>query len=139
MINSDFVTEASRQGLVTTSQRNLDLLRGICDAFIAAALQLCRHDKLRYTWMRFLPKTKEHQYDHFWGRLVDMLQTNLRLHPLMLPWSESTFRPIPELYTVPDKMLDKKGNPLFRDTRVESYLSKNYQRKDLSILDDYGW
>ena len=132
------MTEASRQGLVTTSQRNLDLLGGICDTFIKAALEFCEHEKLRYTWMRFLPNKKEHRYDHFWSRLVGMLEEKLRLHPLVLPWSESTFRRIPELYPVPGKLLDDEGEPLFGDKSPETYLSKNYKWTDVEILSVYG-
>ncbi|KAK7947853.1 uncharacterized protein PG986_008739 [Apiospora aurea] len=55
LIQADFVTDAARQDIVRDSLRNLSLLDGVADAFIEAVLQFCRHDILRYQWMRYLP------------------------------------------------------------------------------------
>ncbi|KAM0261042.1 hypothetical protein ACHAQJ_002481 [Trichoderma viride] len=78
LINSDFVTQANRQDIVTTSDRNIGIRRGIADAFILAISEFCNHPKLQYTWMRFLPDRKGHHFaakkrkvfaSHFWPPL----------------------------------------------------------------------
>ncbi|KAH7127402.1 hypothetical protein EDB81DRAFT_662832 [Dactylonectria macrodidyma] len=137
LIHSDFVTQANRQGIVTTSRRNLGILEGIYDAFIQGILEFCDHPALRYTWMRFLPNPNDH-YDHFWSRLVAKLQTNLRLEPVLQPWGEGRLQPITDLRRLLACQLDSHQEPLLRDTDSEIYISNRYQESDLDKLTTYG-
>ncbi|KAF7557599.1 hypothetical protein G7Z17_g520 [Cylindrodendrum hubeiense] len=137
LINSDFVTQANRQGIVTTSRRNLGILEGIYDTFIQAVLEFCDLPALQYTWMRFLPNTNDH-YDHFWSRLVTRLQANLRFEPVLRPWSEGHLRPITDLRRLLASQLDSHQEPLFRDTEPEIYISNKYRESDLNKLTTYG-
>ncbi|KAH6999499.1 hypothetical protein EDB80DRAFT_724771 [Ilyonectria destructans] len=137
LIHSDFVTQANRQGIVTTSRRNLGILEGIYDAFIQAILDFCDHPALQYTWMRFLPNPMDH-YDHFWSRLVTKLQANLRFEPVLRPWSEGRLRPITDLRRLLAYHLDSHQEPLFGDTDPEMYISNKYQESDLHKITAYG-
>ncbi|KAH8756733.1 hypothetical protein F5883DRAFT_569163 [Diaporthe sp. PMI_573] len=55
LIQSDFVTGATRQDIVATSPRNQGIVKHISDVFIQSVLQFCEHPHLRYTWMMSLP------------------------------------------------------------------------------------
>jgi hypothetical protein len=56
LIHSDFVTQANRQDIVTTSERNIALRKAIGDAFVTGVQQLCMRPNLQYKWMRYLPR-----------------------------------------------------------------------------------
>ncbi|KAK7403350.1 hypothetical protein QQX98_010871 [Neonectria punicea] len=137
LIHSDFVTQANRQGIVTTSRRNLGIIEGIYDAFIEAVLQFCNLPVLQYTWMRFLPNTKDH-YDPFWLRLVTKLQQQLRFELVLWPRSEGRPRPIAGLRRLLASQCDSDHQPLFTDTDPGMYISNKYQESDLNKLTTYG-
>ncbi|KAJ4190314.1 hypothetical protein NW755_005456 [Fusarium falciforme] len=69
LIQSDFMTNASREHIVTTAARNIGLRDGICEAFIKAVLEFCNHETLQYTWMQFLPDKENKVYSEFWSTL----------------------------------------------------------------------
>ncbi|KAL7941030.1 hypothetical protein V8C42DRAFT_335914 [Trichoderma barbatum] len=136
LINSDFVTQASRQDIITTSGRNIGIRRGIADAFVQAILELCNHPKLQYTWMRFLPNKDQH-FDPFWSQLVMLLDEKLKEAAVLRPRSEKSFRLISSLRFPVDSQLDRHGEPLFKDNNPEMHISKNYTRDDIKILRQY--
>ncbi|RFU80710.1 hypothetical protein TARUN_1479 [Trichoderma arundinaceum] len=138
LINSDFVTKADRQDIVTTSDRNIGIRRGIAEAFIQAVLEFCNHPKLQYTWMRFLPDRNEHQFDPFWSQLVTLLEEKLKITPILRPRSETSLRLISDLRSLLNSQMDSHGDPLFNDVSPEKYLSKNYAWKDIDSLRKYG-
>ncbi|KAL7793993.1 hypothetical protein V8C43DRAFT_280823 [Trichoderma afarasin] len=137
LINSDFVTQANRQDIVTTSGRNIGIRRGIADAFIQAVLEFCNHPKLQYTWMRYLPEKKQH-FDPFWSQLVNLLEDRLKDTAVLRPRSENSFRLISSLRYSVDSQLDRHGEPLFKDSNPEMYISKRYSKDDIIILRNYG-
>lgn len=67
VIQSDFVTQASRQDVMETT-RNLTILREIAVTFADAVLKMCTHNTLQFQWMRYLPK-KESVTEGFGGNL----------------------------------------------------------------------
>ncbi|KAL7908107.1 hypothetical protein GGI35DRAFT_469887 [Trichoderma velutinum] len=137
LINSDFVTQANRQDIVTTSSRNIGIRHGIADAFIQAVLELCTHPKLQYTWMRFLPD-KSQRYDPFWSQLVTLLDEKLKETAVLKPRGQDSLRLISSLRFTVDSQLDRHGKPLFRDNNPKMYLSKEYAKDDIMILRRYG-
>ncbi|UKZ78366.1 hypothetical protein TrVFT333_006103 [Trichoderma virens FT-333] len=136
LINSDFVTQANRQDIVTTSGRNIGIRRGIADAFVKAVLEFCNHPKLQYTWMRFLPN-KDQRFDAFWSQLVTLIDDKLKKTAVLKPKSENSFRLISSLRYSVDSQLDRHGEPLFRDNDPEMHISKQYRKEDISILRKY--
>ncbi|EHK18343.1 uncharacterized protein TRIVIDRAFT_47475 [Trichoderma virens Gv29-8] len=136
LINSDFVTQANRQDIVTTSSRNIGIRQGIADAFIQAILEFCNHPKLQYTWMRFLPNKDQH-FDAFWSQLVTLLDDKLKETAVLRPRSETTFRLISSLRYSVDSQLDRHGEPLFRDNNPEMHISKHYAKEDVNILRNF--
>ncbi|KAL7954137.1 hypothetical protein V8C34DRAFT_320194 [Trichoderma compactum] len=137
LINSDFVTQANRQDIVTTSGRNIGIRRGIADAFIQAALEFCNHPQLQYTWMRYLPEKKQH-FDPFWSQLVNLLEDKLKETAILRPRSENSFRLISSLRFSVDSQLDRDGERLFKDNNPEMHISKRYSKDDITILSNYG-
>ncbi|KAK4077822.1 uncharacterized protein Triagg1_3516 [Trichoderma aggressivum f. europaeum] len=137
LINSDFVTEANRQDIVTTSSRNIGIRRGIADAFIQAIHKFCTHPKLQYTWMRYLPEKKQH-FDPFWSQLVNLLGDKLNQTAILRPRSETSFCLISSLRFPVESQFDRHGEPLFRDSIPEKHISKNYSKDDIMILRSYG-
>ncbi|RYO86238.1 hypothetical protein DL764_009033 [Monosporascus ibericus] len=53
LIHSDFVTQANREDIVTTSSRNPHPLDGPAEAFVVAMRDLCQHPTLKYRWMSY--------------------------------------------------------------------------------------
>ncbi|KAK2934816.1 Histidine kinase/HSP90-like ATPase superfamily [Fusarium oxysporum f. sp. vasinfectum] len=117
LIHTDFVTEASRQGIVTTSLRNRGLLNGIADCFIKAIEEFCQHPTLQYQWMRWLPQRNSYPWDSFWSGLLDRINRAYRK-------SKFFARSALENWTT--------------YTSCEIYLAKEYTRDDLKLLETYG-
>ncbi|KPM37810.1 hypothetical protein AK830_g8763 [Neonectria ditissima] len=138
LIQTDFVTEASRQGIVTTSLRNQALLDGIAECFVKAAKEFSLHPTLRFQWMRWLPQPKSYPWDGFWTSLLDKIHEKIKPVPLVRTWSNGTLQTISHLGPLQPWALDQHGEPLFRDGSPESYLSKNYEAADTSLLVPYG-
>jgi hypothetical protein len=77
-MHTDFVTEASRQGIVTASRQNQGLRSGIADCFIEAVKQFCQHPTLQFQWMKWLPRRDAYPLDNFWKGLLDEIDTRIR-------------------------------------------------------------
>ncbi|KAK7425103.1 hypothetical protein QQX98_000017 [Neonectria punicea] len=138
LIHTDFVTEASRQGIVTTSLRNQALLDGIAECFVKAAKEFSQHPTLRFQWMRWLPQPKSYPWDGFWTGLLDKIQEKIEAVPLVHSWNKELLQPISSLGPLQPWALDQHGEPLFRDSDQEFYLSKKYMAADASLLVPYG-
>ncbi|KAF5006291.1 hypothetical protein FDECE_7322 [Fusarium decemcellulare] len=137
LIQSDFMTNASREGIVVTAARNTGLLGSIADAFIEAALQFCNHPTLQYTWIRFLPDKPKNAYEDFWFRLVTRIKEKVRTTPLIRPDSGGALRLITDLCQPRPRYADKKNNLLLRDLEPEISLSRHYGDHEVTILRDF--
>lgn len=141
LIHSDFVTQANRQNIVSTSERNVGLRKAISDAFVEAVLQFCNHPKLQYTWVRYLPQRAHLPLEPFWRDLVVQLRDALQAKPVLRSRSDRQDKlfKIKELGRLTDMQVDKDGNPLLPDLpKLELYLSATYGAKDVAILSEYG-
>ncbi|OTA98084.1 hypothetical protein M426DRAFT_17772 [Hypoxylon sp. CI-4A] len=139
LIHSDFVTQANREDIVTTSSRNLRLLDTLAEAFTTGMRQFCQHPTLKYQWMRYLPKTSSHS-DSFWGKLTDKIKHRLLNEEIILLHDSSELRTISRTVRLPTTTLDRYNNPLFDDLpgHEACYVSLSYASKDLDILNEYG-
>lgn len=137
LIQGDFVTQANREDIVTTSRRNIGILSGISDAFMKAVSEFCEHPTLQYDWVKFLPD-KEGYYDTFWTRLIQMIEKGLRKMPVLQPWSHRTMRTISDLRQAVTDRLDKNGEPLFGGTCLDVLISWKYGHANLQRLRTYG-
>ncbi|KAH9904954.1 histidine kinase-like ATPase [Xylariomycetidae sp. FL2044] len=124
LIQADFVTEASRQDVVTTSERNFGLISSIADAFCRAVEELCNHPTLQYTWMRYLPQEGDYPWDPFWGSLCSQINHKISQTPVLRPRSERGLCRTSQLKMLPAIATDASGDPLFDDIRPEAYLSE---------------
>lgn len=138
LIQSDFVTDASRQDVVRSSARNIRILDGIGRVFVRAVSQFCDHPTLRYRWMRFLPRGREHSRDTFWDMIPDGIRHALKDIPTLWTRTHSAINHIGDMRRVPSRMLDKNGDPLLPDLDKEKYLAPEYSSADLALLTDYG-
>ncbi|KAF4462555.1 hypothetical protein FALBO_10629 [Fusarium albosuccineum] len=138
LIHTDFVTEASRQGLVVTSLRNRALLNGIADCFIKTIQEFCEHPTLQYQWMRWLPQRDSYPWDSFWSALLDKIQERIQEVRILRTLRSGKLDYIHKLCRLQPWLRDKNGDPLFMDMDEEIYLAKEYTRDDLSLLKPYG-
>ncbi|KAM0421093.1 hypothetical protein ACHAPT_011164 [Fusarium lateritium] len=137
LIQSDFVTNTSRERIVTTSDRNVGLRDGICDAFIKAAVQFCSHKTLQYTWMKFLPDRRS-RYNDFWSTLVTNIEEKARTTPLIRPESGTPLRLVTDVHNPRPSLVDKQDNLLLRDLTPELRISRHYSAPSITILEKLG-
>ena len=141
LIHSDFVTQANRQDIVTTSERNIGLRQAVGDAFVKGVQMLCAdfplNRTLRYKWMRYLPRRTNLLLDPFWLELVFYLREALsKAHILVC--RDQTLHQIASLRRLENEHLDKRGDPLLPDLSPGKYISKEYGTADLDTLAEYG-
>ena len=102
---------------------------------------MCRHESLRYTWMRFLPGTIS---SDFWSNLEPVICQNLCTRSILEPFQDAAslsgsqeLIPLckPGLFHIlPSSFLDKDKNPLFQPKSEIKYLSLAYSSEDRSRL-----
>ncbi|KAF3059432.1 hypothetical protein GL218_05145 [Daldinia childiae] len=140
LIHSDFVTQANREDIVTTSSRNIKLLSSLAEAFVVAMRSLCFHPTLRYQWMRYLPKLSNYPWDPFWLKLVNKIKSHISDEEILILRDSPIQRQMSHARRLTLDTLDQHGNPLFNDLPGDraSYISSSYKASDLSILQDYG-
>jgi hypothetical protein len=138
LIHSDFVTQANRQDIVTSSARNAGLVGEIASAFVKAVSRFCEHSTLQYQWMRYLPQEKEYPWDPFGKQLVDGIKSILEFKEVLRPRSHGDLRCIGDMRRLLDTMVDGNGEPLFDDVDPERYLASDYLFEDLDRLEEYG-
>ncbi|EON96180.1 putative ino80 chromatin remodeling complex protein [Phaeoacremonium minimum UCRPA7] len=138
LIQADFVTDASRQDIVRDSLRNNGLIDGIAEAFVKAILQFCRHDTLRYQWMRYLPDKNSTNWNGLWLALVNRIAGGLARAAVLYGQKRADGRLIKDLVRLQTDHLDENGEPLFDDVEPEQMISRRYRDSDLDLLRSYG-
>lgn len=124
---------------MTTARRNCSLLKAIADAFVLSVLQMCKQNSaLAYTWMRYLPRAKDHNWDPFWKDLVDDIIRRLKTERVLRSRQKLLLGRVSDLHTRADVDNDEHGNPLFDDMDPELYLSDRYTVADIEILTELG-
>ncbi|TLD34115.1 hypothetical protein PspLS_01685 [Pyricularia sp. CBS 133598] len=140
LIQTDFVTMASREDVLTSAPRNISLLDEIAKAFVVAIHEMYIHEKLRYQWMRYLTGIKDYPWDDFWKTLVDKILAGLQKAEIIEPRRRGTPRRIRDLRCLEDLHQDSDGKPLFRDLPgpSELYISTRYSIADQVTLEKLG-
>ena len=138
LIQADFVTQANRQDIVTTSARNHGLATGVADAFIKGVLQLCDHETLQYQWMRYLPEEDAYPWDHFWRQVMANIKERITTTPILRPAVPGPLRKIRNSRRHLASQLDASGQPLLPDVDPGLYLSPQYQKADLRRLHSFA-
>ena len=123
MIQSDFVTQASREDLAN-SPRNEALLDGVAETFRDAVLHFCDHPSLRFHWMAYLPSESISQ--SFWAKLLPKILKLLKDTPILLSRSGKCWKCPGQLKRLTHDALDDDQKPLFDDLPKELYLSSGY-------------
>ena len=138
LIHADFVTQANREDIVTTSVRNEGLAAGIAEAFVKAVLQFCEHDTLQYQWMRYLPEEDGYPWGSFWKSVITKIRDQLHRTPCLRPEDGGPLRLARQSRQLPGNMQDSDGRPLFADIEPKRYLSLKYHGADLNLLRTHG-
>ncbi|GAW19639.1 hypothetical protein ANO14919_091280 [Xylariales sp. No.14919] len=139
LIQADFVTQANRQDIVTSSRRNQALRDGIAEAFAEAMKQLCTDELLRYTWIRYLPVANDYPWDEYWTGLYNRVKGKVQATPLMHSINENFPYKIEQMRKSRPSDADDNGDPIFKNIDPEKYLSKRYLKSELDkIHTHYG-
>lgn len=135
LIHSDFDTSASRQDVITTSRRNIDLLDGIAATFVKAVLQFCEHEDLCYTWPEFLPLPGD--TDWFWSGLIPRIRARLGTTPVLRSRHRRDLRKIQDVLISSCGGRDDRGEPIFDDHDADPFLSDRYASRACDPLSKY--
>ncbi|KZF20943.1 hypothetical protein L228DRAFT_223072 [Xylona heveae TC161] len=137
IIQSDFDTSASRQDIVTTSRRNMELLDGIASAFIKAVLEFCEHPSLCYTWPIFLPPLDD-DFGSFWSGLSQKIKHLVSETPILKSRHRNDLRRVRDVVTLASDFIDKNGDPLIDDPVLDRFLAGAYPWSSSGALGKYG-
>ena len=132
IIQSDFITQASREDIVHNPW-NEALRDHVAHAFKDAVLRFCQDEQLCTTWMRYLPDTTT---SDFWTPLKSTIASLLQCQRILKPWSGGALRLPIDLKWLTSGARDEYDEPLFRDKINELYLSKSYHWNDFETLRD---
>ncbi|CAG8175061.1 unnamed protein product [Penicillium nalgiovense] len=123
LIQSNFITQASRQG-VHQCERNIAIREELSVLFVKAIKGFCeRGDSLRFDWIQYLPKGPIH--DPFWSAFQESIFTNLRANEILFTQKGRLTYPHCLQY-LSGRHCDKNGQPLLDDLAVKIYLSSAY-------------
>lgn len=86
--------------------------------------------------MRYLPN--DSISDEFWKSLRPQIIQLLKETRCLRSWSEKSLYPPNQLYRLNDNFKDRHGEPLFPDSVIELYLSRNYNDADFQIITSLG-
>ncbi|KAL2827786.1 hypothetical protein BDW59DRAFT_160094 [Aspergillus cavernicola] len=123
LIQSDFITQANRQG-IHRCPRNYAIREAICDLFVQATQYLCNHDVLAYEWLQYLPGSQIN--DSFWADLPDMIIDALKESKVLFCRSHNVLKYPGELQRLSSRHCDRHGQPLLEDIHPDVYLSQSY-------------
>ncbi|KAF2173314.1 hypothetical protein M409DRAFT_17255 [Zasmidium cellare ATCC 36951] len=138
IIHTDFVTNASREHIVTSSPRNQALRVHIATTFVDAIKQFCDEDSaLRYRWPAFLP-AKEDTHDQFWKVLNDEIERQISQSTVLVSRNKQQLRTIDQVFEVADDFIEEDGTPLLDDPITDPFLSPSYPSSALQSLQEYG-
>ncbi|KAF4775175.1 hypothetical protein HER10_EVM0007465 [Colletotrichum scovillei] len=138
IIQADFVTNSSREGIVISSARNLAIRDGIATCFLKAVEEMCQHPILQFQWMRWLPQRHSYPWDSFWSGLLEDIVSRIKSSKILRTRRSGHLGDIHSLRRLQSNWLDEAGFPLFDDLDAEVYVAEEYQIKDLSLLEPYG-
>lgn len=127
----------SRQDIITTSRRNLDLRSWIATTFLRGVLQFCEHATLCYEWPLFLPPPDDN-LDVFWSGLNKQIRDLILKTPVLRSRHRNDLRLIKDICIPRPRMADKRGHPLLDDPVNDLYLSSEYSKKVADVLETYG-
>ncbi|KAE8310815.1 hypothetical protein BDV41DRAFT_566266 [Aspergillus transmontanensis] len=122
LIQSDFITQANRQG-IHLCPRNYAIREGIVDLFVQAVHHFCSHPTLKYEWLQYLPGP--HIQDRFWADLRDMVFDALKESKILLS-CKGVLKYPQDLQRLSPRHCNRDGQPLLDDIDPEAYLSMEY-------------
>ncbi|GIC90505.1 uncharacterized protein Aud_006939 [Aspergillus udagawae] len=135
LIQSDFITQANRQG-VHRCDRNYAIRDGISHLFLQAVTYFCKHTSLRYEWLQYLQGMYIH--DSFWADLREMIFDRLKESRILIS-RRGVLKYPRQLQHLSSQHCDHYGQPLLDDIEPEVYLAQSYiWTKHAENLTDLG-
>jgi len=138
LIHSDFDTNASREDILTGTERNTRLRDGVASAFMKAVRQFRTHQDLCYTWPAFLPLAEDRGASSFWVELVKSLSLLIPAEPVLRSQHGMFHRKIAQVFIPTSDVLDDNGEPLFDNHILDPFISEKYPTESVRILKKYG-
>lgn len=136
-IHADFVTDASGQDIVKDSQYNIAILDPIADAFCRAVNQFCKHSRLCFAWISYLPDRNDHNWGALWLSLIDKIATRLSQIPVLYCHRKHDRHRIEDLVRLRSDFYED-GEPLLEDGNSENIISQRYLLSELEVLMSWG-
>ncbi|KAL3457946.1 hypothetical protein BJX64DRAFT_267650 [Aspergillus heterothallicus] len=124
LIQSDFITQASRQSIHRCA-RNDAIRQEICKLFVEAVEDFCEQPALRHEWLQYLPSAQI--YDEFWAGLREMIFEALKETKVLFSIGNSVLERPVNLHNISSRKCDRHGKPLLDDLEPAVYLSKSYR------------
>ncbi|KAH9928331.1 uncharacterized protein B0H18DRAFT_1118012 [Fomitopsis serialis] len=107
VVQADFLTPASREGIVIDSKWNLSLFDGVTETFLHAVEQFQQDPVLRYSWMRFIPIHAQSAFSAVAEGMIARLQTREVLLSV-----DGRYRRPEDVVTIPKGLRINRTEPL---------------------------
>ncbi|KAJ3034480.1 hypothetical protein HDV00_005003 [Rhizophlyctis rosea] len=125
IIQSDFLTQTSREGILTDKAWNIRIAQAIPDAFIDALPLLKSHPKMAESFLDYVPTTKE-VTDVFFEEPVTQLFTKLKQSPIIRTIDGDWVLPARAI-ACPEKFMATDKQPLIPNDAVKKYIKMAYR------------
>jgi hypothetical protein len=133
IIQGDFLTQSSREGLLTDLTWNQELRAAVVTSFCNAVItKFPQVPTLKYTWFSFLPC---HINDPFFKVVETKIFSSLQHKPIFETMNDGNQCP-QRVYIVPSRFLDAEGTALIPDECLPKdvhYISRSYPNDPASI------
>jgi hypothetical protein len=87
--------------------------------------------------MRWLPQRDKYPWDDFWNGLLHEIDMRIITANILRCQTDGQLKTISSLRALDHRHLDEAGNPLFEDLPSAIYLSQEYDKSDLKLLEPY--
>ncbi|KAF2808268.1 uncharacterized protein BDZ99DRAFT_50741 [Mytilinidion resinicola] len=139
LIQSDFITQASREDVFDTPWNNR-LLEEVAETFLQSIDGFLLHPTLRHHWIRYIPT--DSVPDDLWNRIQIKLHKAISSRSLFFSRDNGRLWRANELRILIPSNKDEDGEPLFPDLAYPgptAYISDTYDRGiDIPILKSVG-
>jgi hypothetical protein len=133
VIQGDFLTQSSREGVLTDLAWNKELRDGVAASFCDAVMnEFPNHPSLRYSWFSFLPNGIS---DPFFKAVETQILSNLQKQSIFETLNYGRQRPS-HVFIVPARFLDAGNTALVSDSLLPEdifYMSPSYPTDPASI------
>ena len=123
LVQADFLTPSSREGIISDSKWNLMLFDGIVDVFLGAVEQFQQDPILRFSWVRYIPIHAQPPFATVSERIIAKLQ----VRKVLFSYDDNRRRP-QDVVILPKSFRVNHTEPLIPPEHLPGvqYLSDSY-------------